>query len=148
VTRELVFTRTVAAPRDLVFRCLTEPEHLTAFWGPKGTSAPLATIVAEPRPGGAFTTVMVNDADGSSYTMRAVYDDVAPPHRLAWTELGSGMRTEITFDDLGDGRTGVRIHQTDVPPGFDAPDAQAGFLSSLDRFDDHLATLVTHQERP
>jgi hypothetical protein len=89
---------------------------------------------------------MVSDADGSSYPMRAVYDVVAPPHRLAWTELGSGMHTEITFDDLGDGRTGVRIHQTDVPAGFDAPGAQAGFLSSLDRFDAHLATLVADQE--
>jgi uncharacterized protein YndB with AHSA1/START domain len=146
MNRELVFDRTVAAPPDLVFRCLTSPEHLTAFWGPTGTSTPLETIEAEPRPGGAFTTVMVSDSDGSSYTMRAVYDEVAPPHRLSWTEIDSGMRTEITFEDLGDGRTAVRIRQIDVPPGFDDPDARAGFLSSLDRFDDHLATLVADKE--
>ncbi len=147
MSRELVFTRTVAAPAELVFHCLTSPEHLTAFWGPKGTSAPLDTIEADPRPGGAFTTVMVDDdADGGSYTMRAVYDVVAPPHRLSWTEVGSGMHTEITFEDLGDGSTSVRIHQTDVPREVDTPDARAGFLSSLDRFDDHLATLVADKE--
>ena len=78
--------------------------------------------------------------------MRAVYDEVAPPHRLAWTDLGSGMRTEITFDDLGEGARGCGSCQTDVPPGLDDPDARAGFLSSLDRFDDHLATLVADRE--
>ena len=31
---ELVYTRIFEAPRDLVFRCLIEPEHLTHFWGP------------------------------------------------------------------------------------------------------------------
>ena len=30
---ELWFNRVFEAPRELVFRCLTEPEHLTHFWG-------------------------------------------------------------------------------------------------------------------
>ena len=29
---------------------------------------------------------MVNDADGSMYTMRAVYVEVRRPDRLVWTE--------------------------------------------------------------
>lgn len=45
-------TRVFRAPRDLVFRCLVEPEHLTRFWGPTGRSTPLSGIRVDPRPGG------------------------------------------------------------------------------------------------
>ena len=61
---ELVFTRVFEAPRELVFRCMTEPEHLAHFWGPAGVSTPVENITVDLRPGGVFETVMVNDADG------------------------------------------------------------------------------------
>jgi uncharacterized protein YndB with AHSA1/START domain len=70
---ELTYTRVFDAPRELVFRCMLEPEHLTHFWGPAGTTTPLDGITVDPRPGGVFEALMVSDADGSSYTMRAVY---------------------------------------------------------------------------
>ncbi len=38
---ELVFTRILEAPRELVFRCMIEPEHLTHFWGPANQSGPI-----------------------------------------------------------------------------------------------------------
>ena len=34
---ELRFTRVVEAPRQLVFECMIDPDHLTHFWGPAGT---------------------------------------------------------------------------------------------------------------
>ena len=37
---ELRFTRVFEAPRELVFRCMIEPDHLTHFWGPAGTYSP------------------------------------------------------------------------------------------------------------
>ena len=136
---DLTFTRVFDAPRDLVFRCMLEPEHLTHFWGPAGTSAPLDGITVDPRPGGVFETVMVSD-DGSSYTMRAVYAEIVPPERIVWTEPGTGMTTTSTFTDLGGARTEVRIHQANAPDSFRSPEAQAGFLTSLDRFAAYLKT--------
>jgi uncharacterized protein YndB with AHSA1/START domain len=141
---ELSFTRVFDAPRELVFRCLTEPEHLTHFWGPAGTSAPLAHIKVDRRPGGVFETVMVNDADGSQYPTRAVYVEVTEPERLVWTETHSGMTVTASFTDLGGGRTEIRIHQARVPAALRTPQAQAGFLTSLDRFARYLAGL-SHQ---
>jgi uncharacterized protein YndB with AHSA1/START domain len=138
---ELIFTRVFDAPRDLVFRCMTEPEHLTHFWGPAGVSAPLDKISVDARPGGVFESLMVNDADGSEYRLRVIYDEVAEPDRLAWTDPDTGMRTTSTFTDLGGGRTEVRIHQTSVPVPFLTPQAQAGFLTSLDRFAAYLGQL-------
>jgi uncharacterized protein YndB with AHSA1/START domain len=137
---ELTFTRVFDAPRDLVFRCMIEPEHLTQFWGPVGVSTPIGNIKIDPRPGGVFETVMVNDADGTEFASKGVFTEVVEPERLAWTEPGFGMTTTSVFKDLGDGRTEVQIHQTNVPEMFRSLEAQAGFLSSLDRFAAYLAT--------
>ena len=139
---DLRFTRVFDAPRALVFRCMTDPDHLTHFWGPTGVSAPRDRIRIEPRSGGVFETVMVNDADGSEYPTRAVFDEVCAPTLLVWTESHSGMRVRADFTELGPYRTEVRIHQTYVPEAFLGPEAQAGFLSSLDRFAVHLASLT------
>jgi uncharacterized protein YndB with AHSA1/START domain len=141
---EFTYRRIHAAPRELVFECMTTPEHLTRFWGPTGTTTPLDGIVVELRPGGRFETMMVNDADGSTYTMRAVYLEVSRPDRLVWTEpaVEGGMTTTVTFAAIDGDRTEVVTHQTNVPPARRAPAAQAGFQTSLDRFDVYLAALA------
>ncbi len=138
---ELVYTREFDAPRELVFRCMIEPEHLTRFWGPAGVSTPRETITVDARPGGKFETVMVNDADGSTYPTSAVFVEVSEPERLVWTEPDSGMTTTSTFTDLGGSRTQVRIHQAHVPEPYRSPQARAGFATSLDKFAAYLATL-------
>ena len=140
---ELRFSRVFDAPRALVFECMTDPGHLTHFWGPAGVSAPRDRMTVDARPGGVFETVMVNDADGSEYPTTAVYDEVRPPELLVWTESHSGMRVHAEFVALGPQRTEVRIHQTHVPEAFLASEAQAGFRSSLDRFAAYLAGLRT-----
>ena len=138
---ELIYTRVFDAPRELVFRCLTEPEHLTHFWGPAGVRTPLDSIKVDARPGGVFETVMVNDTDGSQYPTRAVYVEVVEPERLVWTEPGTGVTTTSTLTDLGGVRTEVTIRQANVPEAFRSPEAQAGFRTSLDRFAAYLGTL-------
>jgi uncharacterized protein YndB with AHSA1/START domain len=138
---ELIYRRIHDAPRELLFDCMTMPEHLTHFWGPAGTTTPVDDITVDLRPGGVFETVMVNDADGSTYMMRAVYVEVNRPVKLAWTEPGPGMTTTITFSDLGDGRTEVITHQVNVPEAVRSPEAQAGFQTSLDRFGSYLASI-------
>lgn len=138
---ELNLTRVFDAPRELVFRCMITPEHLTHFWGPAGVSAPLEHIRVDARPGGVFETVMVSDADGSTYPTRAVYVEVTEPERLVWTETHSGMTMTATFADLGDARTEVRIRQTNVPGAMLSPQAQAGFRTSLDKFAAYLGSL-------
>jgi uncharacterized protein YndB with AHSA1/START domain len=140
---ELTITRVFDAPRELVFRCMIEPEHLTHFWGPVGVSTPIENITVDPRPGGVFETIMVNDADGSEYPSRGAFVEVVAPERLVWSEPDSGMTTTSTFVQLDNGRTEVRIHQTNVPEMYRSPEAQAGFKSSLDRFAAYLATIAS-----
>jgi uncharacterized protein YndB with AHSA1/START domain len=141
---ELVYERVFRAPRDLVWRCLTEPAELAHFWGPRGMTTPVDGIVVELRPGGRFETLMVGPH--GSHRMVATFTEVVPPERLAWVEPASGMHTTSTLDDLGDGRTAVVIRQRPVPEAMRAPEARAGFLTSLDKLDEHLAHL-THGDR-
>jgi uncharacterized protein YndB with AHSA1/START domain len=148
-TGEITVRRVHNASPELLFDCMTTPEHLTQFWGPTGTTTPVENIVVDLRPGGAFETTMVNDANGSTYTMRAVYVEVRRPDRLVWIEpdVEGGMRTTVTFVDLRDGRTEVVTHQTNVPAAYLSAEARAGFNTSLDRFDAYLARLNAGQHQ-
>lgn len=137
---ELVYERVFAAPRDLVWRCLTDPSELAQFWGPEGMTTPVDGIVVELRPGGRFETLMVG-AHGS-HRMVATFTEVRPRERLAWVEEASGMHTTSTLEDLGEGRTAVTITQRAVPEAMRTPQARAGFATSLDKLERHLSTLV------
>jgi uncharacterized protein YndB with AHSA1/START domain len=140
---EVTYTRVYDAPRELVFQCMTQPEHLTHFWGPIGVTTPVDNITIEPRVGGVFETIMVNDENGEEYPMQAVFVEVVVPEKLVWSEPGveGGMTTSMTLTDLGNGKTEAFVHQTNVPEMFRTPEAQAGMQSSFDRFAAYVATL-------
>jgi uncharacterized protein YndB with AHSA1/START domain len=84
------------APRDLVFECLTTPDHLTHFWGPTGTHTPVENIVVDLRPGGAFETTMVSDGTTEVVTTQRGL----PPHmrtpeaRAGW---GTALQRAATY---------------------------------------------------
>ncbi len=140
---DVVITRIYEAPRDLVWACMTTPEHLTHFWGPPGISTPLDGIVIELWPGGRFETTMVLDETGERFPNAGVFVEIDAPNKLVWRELGAaeGMTNTSTFTDLGNDRTEVVIHQQNVPAMYRSPEAQAGFNASLDRFAAYLTTL-------
>ncbi len=137
---ELVYRRVFRAPRELVWRCLTEPAQLAQFWGPRGMTTPVDGIVVELHVGGRFETLMVGDL--GSHQMMATFSEVVPPQRLSWVEPASGMRTTSTLNELADGTTEVVIHQRHVPESMRTPEARSGFLTSLDKLDEHLARLI------
>jgi uncharacterized protein YndB with AHSA1/START domain len=140
---ELTITRIFQAPPEVVFDCMTTPAHLTHFWGPIGMSTPPDGITVEPRPAGRFETVTVNDDTGDKYPVNAVFVEFDPPHTFSFTEAGmqGAMTTKIVFNDLGDGRTETVTHQTNVPPMYMSPEAQAGMETSFVKFDAYLASL-------
>ncbi len=140
---ELMYTRVWDAPREVVFECMTTPEHLTHFWGPIGASTPLANIIVEPHAGGRFETIMVDDASGAEYPMKGVFVEFTPPEKFVFSEpdVEGGMTTSITFNDVGNGKCETITHQTNVPEMYRSPEAQAGMQSSFDKMAAYLATL-------
>ena len=135
---EVTHTRVLDAPREVVFRAFIEPEQLTHFWGPAGMSTPLETIVIEPRPGGRFETVMVNDADGTAYPTKGVFLEVVAPERLVFGDPDGPERQTITFTDLG-GTTELTIHQEGLPAEYRTPESLEGFNSYLDKLAGYVA---------
>jgi uncharacterized protein YndB with AHSA1/START domain len=134
---------------DLVFACMTTPEHLTHFWGPTGTHTPMENIVVDLRPGGAFETTMVNDRSHDAYTMRAVYVAIDPPRYVSWRETDSDVFTEVTFVDLGDGTTEVVTTQRGLPPHMRTPQARAGWGTALARAAAYIAAVAAaERSRP
>ena len=103
--RTLSITRTFAAPRELVFKVWTQPEHVVRWWGPKGFTTPSSTM--EVRPGGAYRTV-IRSPEGKEHVMRGVYREVVPPERLVMTfawedeegEPGHETLVQVTFEDV------------------------------------------------
>lgn len=142
---ELIYRRVFRAPRELVWRCLTDPQELAQFWGPRTMATPLEHIVVELRVGGRFETVMVGD--DTTHEMVATFTEVAAPERLSWSEASTGVHTTTSLSDLGDATTEVVISQRHVPEPMRLPEARAGFLSALDKLDEHLDRLM-RQEQP
>jgi len=138
---EVTITRDFDAPRDLMFRCFIEPEHFVKFWGPTGTHVPIETVVIEPWAGGRFESIMVMDDGSGEFPMKAVFVEVTEPEVFAFKDPELNMISKSTFTDLGDGRTRVVIHQTNVPAYFRSEENLKGFITSLDRFEAYLGEL-------
>src|ERR1700730_9629904 len=62
--REIVISRVINAPRELVFEAFTEVRHLSRWWGPDGFTT--TTRAFEFRVGGEWEFVM-HGPDGTDY---------------------------------------------------------------------------------
>lgn len=107
--RELVLTTLIAAPRECVYRCWTEPVLLQQWFAPKPYTTPHAEL--DVRPGGSNFIIM-RDPDGNDMPMRGVYLEVVKNERLVFTDAftEAWQPSEkpfftgiITFEDEGDG---------------------------------------------
>jgi uncharacterized protein YndB with AHSA1/START domain len=78
--REIVITRVIAAPRELVFEAFTEVRHLARWWGPDGFTT--TTRSFEFRPGGTWDFVM-HGPDGTDYQEWVTWSEIVRPERIA-----------------------------------------------------------------
>jgi uncharacterized protein YndB with AHSA1/START domain len=79
--RELVITRVFDAPRELVWKALTEPDRLAQWWGPAGFEMLVSRL--DLRPGGVFHYSM-RSPDGRVMWGKFVYRELAPPERMVF----------------------------------------------------------------
>jgi uncharacterized protein YndB with AHSA1/START domain len=78
----LQLEREVPAPREAVYRLLTEAEELAKWWGPNGFTVP--SLDFDPRIGRAYRIVM-QPPDGDVFHLSGEFREVEPPRRLAYT---------------------------------------------------------------
>jgi uncharacterized protein YndB with AHSA1/START domain len=143
--RVLEITRVFDAPRELVFRLWTAPEHLVRWWGPKDFTTPSCKM--DVQPGGAYRTC-IRSPEGKDHWMQGVYREVAPPERLVFTfawdqedgRPGHETLVTITFAEQ-DGKTRLTFRQGIFETTADRDSHHEGWSECLDR----LATYLTQQ---
>jgi uncharacterized protein YndB with AHSA1/START domain len=91
--RAFVTIHTLPAPRALVFKLWTEPEHLRHWWGPKGST--VGACQADLRPGGTLLYSM-RMTDGNEIWGRFLYREVLPPDRLVFLNSFSDQHGSVT----------------------------------------------------
>ena len=90
---EFVISRVLDAPRDLVWKCFTEPERMRAWWGPKGFKVLAANM--DFRPGGTYHYGM-QAPDGSAMWGKFIYREIVPPERIVLVNSFSDEAGGIT----------------------------------------------------
>ena len=114
-TAQLVISRVFDAPRELVYRAFTVPDHLAAWWGPTGNPLPRDEIEFDVRPGGFQRWTEVNAAEPELRVHSHVdLTDVADGELLEGVMHVSGRlpegiepfetRLRVEFHDEADGR--------------------------------------------
>src|SRR6478609_9538353 len=105
-------TRTLRAPRELVFEAITKPEHFSVWFGTAAVEVPHDTLTMDVRPGGDFRAVM-HLPDGNRINWTGSYIEVDPPSHLAMTisdQPGDDVGLPVLFDlEEVDGGTQLTI---------------------------------------
>jgi uncharacterized protein YndB with AHSA1/START domain len=135
VGQEFTITRVYDAPRELVWRAWTDPDHVARWFGPRGITTPRSTITMDVRPGGTFELTMVSDDDGTEYPSGGTFLEVVEPERLIWQDRDVQMTVTVTFADLGD-QTEMTCHVVGETGGAEAYD---GWSTMFDKLAESLA---------
>ncbi|HYV90213.1 MAG TPA: SRPBCC family protein [Chitinophagales bacterium] len=143
--RELVITRIINAPRELVFEAWTDPKHIVEWWGPDGFTTTIHEM--DVRPGGVWRFIM-HGPDGVDYPNRIVYTEIVKPERLVYEhdsdkENDPGQfHVTITFGEQG-GKTKLIMHSifksAEALEEVKKFGAVEGGNQTLNRFEEYLA---------
>jgi len=104
--RELVISRVINAPRELVWEVWTNPEHIKHWWGPNGFTNTIFQM--DVKPGGVWDFIM-HGPDGTDFKNKSIYKEVVKPEKLVYDHVsGPKFRSTVTFTEQGQ-RTLVSI---------------------------------------
>ena len=115
VDREIVLSRVIDAPRELVFEAFTEVRHLSRWWGPVGFSTTTRSL--DFRVGGEWDFVM-HGPDGTDYPEWITWTEIIAPERIAMLhgesrEDPNAFESVLTFQPDGEA---TRIEMRTVFP--------------------------------
>jgi uncharacterized protein YndB with AHSA1/START domain len=90
---DFVISRTFDAPRDLVWKAFTDPQHMKQWWGPKGFTVFASKM--DLRVGGVYHYGMTSP-DGQAVWGKFVYREIVPQDRLVFITSFSDENGGIT----------------------------------------------------
>ena len=151
---ELVVTRIFDAPRELIWKAWTDPEHFMRWWGPKDFTAPFCTM--DFREGGKYLYSM-RSPEGRDYWSTGVYLEIVPLERIVYSDsfsdaegnvvpatyydMGTDFPLEtivtVTFEDQA-GKTKMTLIHAGMPAGQMKEMTGAGWNESFDKLAESL----------
>jgi uncharacterized protein YndB with AHSA1/START domain len=143
---EFVMERVFDAPREMVWKALTEPERIPRWWGPRTTTMTVEEM--DVRPGGTWRWVSHSPEGDAPF--KGEYLEVVPPERLVHTEVfdvepfnsGGPAVVTLTLDAL-DGRTKLtsrsRFPSAEALEGALATGMVGGAIETWDRLEEEAA---------
>lgn len=150
---QIITTRLIAAPRELVWKALTTPEHLQHYWGPDGFTNTFRQY--DLRVGGQALFTM-HGPDGKDWPNRFIFRVVEPPRLLVWDHDNGGegpvdhkFTGEIELTEEA-GKTRIELRMTEksiAARDAVAKYAVAGGQQNLDRLAAFVAPLADEKNR-
>lgn len=140
---EIRNTRLFKAPRSLVYKMWTDPEHVVHWYGPKGFTT--TNHHMDVRPGGEWRLTL-HGPDGTDYFNHKVYEEVVPDERLVMKHVTwPHHQMHVTFADA-EGGTRVTVwmvfeEEADFQKVVLEHKAEKGLRENLDRLEEHIANL-------
>lgn len=144
--REIRIERIFNAPRERVWRAMTERELVAQWWG-RGNKLVIERF--EPERGGHWR--FVEHSDDGIHGFEGRFREVTPPERVVQTFEWDGMPGHVvvetcTLEDLGDGRTKVvnvsLFHTAEERDGMLSSGMEQGLNESYAALDQVLAKLA------
>ena len=161
-TGDFVISRMLDAPRELVWKCFTDPEHMKQWWGPKGVKVVKSEM--DLRVGGTYLYGM-QVPDAPVMWGKFVYREIVPPEKLVFINSFSDenrgltrhpmsptwpmeLLSTFTFEEAGPGKTKFTIRWSphnataEERKTFDAGQASMnqGWSGTLEQLENYLAT--------
>jgi uncharacterized protein YndB with AHSA1/START domain len=141
--KEILLTRVIDAPRELVFKAYTDPKAIPQFWGPRKYTTVVDKM--DVRPGGAWRFIQ-KDEEGNESAFHGEYSEVKAPEKLVHTFIYEPMpehtATEhVSFEDLGDKTRIVDLmsfSSKEARDGMVQSGMESGSAELFDRFEEML----------
>ena len=144
--QEILITREVNAPRDLVFKAFIDPQLYTRWIGPRELKTTIVTF--EPKAGGKYRYIQ-KDKKGNEFAFHGVYHEVKAPEMIIETfeyeglpEKGHAALDKVNFESLPGNRTKIVeksiFMSTEDRDGMLQADMKKGITESYERLDELL----------
>ena len=110
--KEMIFSRIVNAPRELVFDVWTIREHVEKWWGPDGFTTTSKKFELKPEGVWLFT---MHGPDGIDYPNKIVFMKIDRPSKLVYRHSDDEgvepirFHSEVTFEEEN-GKTLITMH--------------------------------------
>lgn len=97
--RELIITRILNAPVELVWEVWTNADHIKNWWGPNGFTNSISKM--DLKPGGEWNLVM-HGPDGKDYKNKSLFKEIVKHKKIAYQHVsGPKFTATIEFEKKG-----------------------------------------------